>query len=215
MKLESILLNDQSRQHVEASDVVFGREVNSALVHQVVTAYLANQRAQSHRFSDASDRSPLKKNRSEVSGGGRKPRPQKGSGRARAGSIRSPIFVGGGMTFGSSKPNYYQKVNKKMYRGAICSILSGLRAHNRLFVGEITVPDYKTKNMVKWFVDQQLEQNALIVLDDFNETLYLSARNLPNVTVITTDELDPVILLKHEVVVVHPEALKTIEEIFA
>jgi large subunit ribosomal protein L4 len=215
MKLESILQNDQGRQTVDASDLVFGREVNSALVHQVVTAYLANQRAQSYRFSDTSARSSLKKSRSDVSGGGRKPRPQKGSGRARVGSIRSPIFVGGGMTFGSAKPNYHQKVNKKMYRSAICSILSGLREHSRLLIGEVAVPDYKTKNMVNWFAQHNLEQNALIIVDDFNEALFLSARNLPNVTVITSDELNPVLLLKHQVVVIHPEALKTIEEIFA
>jgi large subunit ribosomal protein L4 len=215
MKLESILQNDQGRQTVDASDLVFGREVNSALVHQVVTAYLANQRAQSYRFSDTSARSSLKKSRSDVSGGGRKPRPQKGSGRARVGSIRSPIFVGGGMTFGSSKPNYHQKVNKKMYRSAICSILSGLREHSRLFIGQVDVPDYKTKNMVNWFAQHNLAQNALIIADDFHESLFLSARNLPNVTVITPDELNPVLLLKHQVVVIHPEALKTIEEIFA
>jgi large subunit ribosomal protein L4 len=214
MKLES-LQNDQGRQTVEASDLVFGREVNSALVHQVVTAYLANQRSQSYRFSDTADRSSLKKSRSDVSGGGRKPRPQKGSGRARVGSIRSPIFVGGGMTFGSSKPNYHQKINKKMYRSAICSIFSGLREHNRLLIGQIDLIDYKTKNMVNWFAEHKLTQNALIIVDDFNEILFLSARNLPNVTVITPDELNPVLLLKHQVVVLHPEALKTIEEIFA
>ena len=188
--------------------------VNSALVHQVVTAYLANQRAQSCRFG-GEDRSPLKKNRSEVSGGGRKPRPQKGSGRARAGSIRSPIFVGGGMTFGSSKPNYHQKINKKMYRSAMCSIFSGLREHNRLVVGEVNIPDYKTKSMVNWLVDNEIPQDVLIIADDFNEALFLAARNLPKVTVITPDEINPVLLLNHQVVIVHPEAMKTIEEIFA
>lgn len=212
MKLESILQNNQ----VDASDLVFGREVNSALVHQVVTAYLANLRTQSYRSSSALDsRNSWKKSRADVSGGGRKPRPQKGSGRARAGSIRSPIFVGGGMAFGSSKPNYHQKVNKKMYRSAICSILSGLREHNRIRIGEVSVADYKTKSLIKWFDDHNIASNALIIVDDFEENLFLASRNLPNVAVITPDELNPVLLLKYELVVLHPEALKTIEEIFA
>lgn len=214
MKLQLIIDNETKRSSVDASDLVFGRDVNAAVVHQVVNAFMANQRAQSYRYCESGTRSPLKKNRSDVSGGGRKPRPQKGSGRARAGTIRSPIFVGGGMTFGSSKPNYLQKINKKMYRHAMCSILSSLRQEERLFVGEVKLADHKTKTMVNWLDQHGLKDRTLVVLPDWDEQVVLAARNLPHITVVFSDELNPVLLLKHDSVLIHPEALKCIEEIF-
>lgn len=214
MKLQLIIDNETNRSSIDASDLVFGRDVNVAVVHQVVNAFMANQRAQSYRYCEAGGRSPLKKNRAAVSGGGRKPRAQKGSGRARAGTIRSPIFVGGGMTFGSSKPNYLQKINKKMYRHAMCSILSSLRQEERLLVGEIKIADHKTKTMVQWLEQHGLKERTLIVLPDWDDQIVLAARNLPHVTVIFFDELNPVLLLKHDAVLIHPQALKSIEEIF-
>lgn len=214
MKLQLIIDNETNRSSIDASDLVFGRDVNVAVVHQVVNAFMANQRAQSYRYCESGTRSALKKNRAAVSGGGRKPRAQKGSGRARAGTIRSPIFVGGGLTFGSSKPNYMQKINKKMYRHAMCSILSSLRQEERLLVGEVKLTDFKTKTMINWLAQHGFQERTMIVLQDWDEQVVLAARNLPHVTVVFADELNPVLLLKHDTVLIHPEALKCIEEIF-
>jgi len=216
MNLQLIVNNKTERAEFAASsEAVFAREVNNAVVHQVVTAYMANQRAQSYRSTEASTRTPWKKNRSAVSGGGRKPRPQKGSGRSRAGTIRSPLWVGGGMTFGSSIPNYTQKVNKKMYRIAMCSILSALQQQNRLAVAQIELADHKTKTLVQWFATHGVADRALIVLADIDEAIFLAARNLPNVLVVLTEELNPVLLLKYDTVLIQPEAVAQIEEIFA
>ncbi len=216
MNLTLIINNKKERGTFEASkNEVFGREVNSAVIHQVVTAYLANQRAQSYGSLEAPTRTPWKKNRSMVSGGGRKPRPQKGSGRARAGTIRSPLWVGGGMTFGSSIPNYTQKINKKMYRVAMCSILSGLRQNDRLAVAKIELADHKTKTLLQWLADHQITEKLLIVLSDINENVFLAARNLPNALVVLAEELNPVILLKYDMVLIEPEAIAQVEEILA
>jgi large subunit ribosomal protein L4 len=217
MNLQLIVKDKKEERGIFAasSTAVFAGEVNSAVVHQVVTAYQANSRAQSYGSTEASSRTPWKKSRSAVSGGGRKPRPQKGSGRARAGTIRSPLWVGGGMTFGSSIPNYTQKINKKMYRIAMRSILSALHQSNRLAVATIELPDYKTKSMIQWFADHGIAERALIVLADINEEIFLAARNLPNVLVVLTEELNPVLLLKYDTVLVQPEAVAQIEGIFA
>ncbi|MBM4222238.1 MAG: 50S ribosomal protein L4 [Gammaproteobacteria bacterium] len=214
MKL-SVIVNSKERSEVDVSDLVFGREVNTAVVHQVVTAYLANQRIQSYRSaSNVASKLPMKKNRAAVSGGGRKPRPQKGSGRARAGTIRSPLFVGGGMTFGSSKANYFQKINKKMYRLAMCSILSGLRSESRVVVASVNLEDHKTKTLLTWLKDHNIEKKALIVVPDLEENLLLAARNLQNVVVVLPDELNPVLLLKYDMLVIHPDAISEVEESF-
>jgi len=218
MNLKLIIENENTTraEFAVSSPAVFDRDINNAVVHQVVTAYMANQRAQSYRtVAEASTRAPWKKNRSAVSGGGRKPRPQKGSGRARAGTIRSPLWVGGGMAFGSSIPNYTQKVNKKMYRIAMCSILTALQQQNRIIVGNIELPDYKTKSLVKWFSVHGITDRILIVLSDLDETIFLAARNLPNVLVVLTEDINPVLLLKYDTVLVQPDAISQIEEIFA
>ncbi|WP_119393737.1 50S ribosomal protein L4 [Salinibius halmophilus] len=190
---------------VEVSDATFGRDFNEALVHQVVTAYLAAGR----------QGTKAQKNRAAVSGGGKKPFRQKGTGRARAGTIRSPIWVGGGKTFAATPRDFSQKVNKKMYRGAIASILSELVRQERLIVvDEITVAEPKTKAFVAK-LNELGASNALIITDSVDENLFLSSRNVPHVFVTDTVGVNPVNLVAHEKVLVTTEALKKIEESLA
>jgi large subunit ribosomal protein L4 len=215
MNLQLIVNKTERATFAASREDIFGREINSAVVHQVVTAYMANQRAQSYRSTEASTRTPWKKSRALVSGGGRKPRPQKGSGRSRAGTIRSPLWVGGGMTFGSSIPNYTQKINKKMYRIAMCSILSALQQQNRLAVADLSLADYKTKTLTQWFSNHGIEKRVLIVLADIDENIFLAARNLPDVLVVLAEEINPVILLKYDTVLMQPGVVAQIEEILS
>lgn len=190
---------------VQVSDVAFAREFNEDLVHQVVTAYLAGARQGTRK----------QKNRAEVSGGGRKPWRQKGTGRARAGTIRSPIWRGGGVTFAARPQDHAQKVNRKMYRAALCSILSELARQDRLVVvEELNVDEPKTKLLVKALADYGLE-GALIVSDEVNENLYLAARNLHKVDVRDVNGVDPVSLVAFDKVVVTVPALKKFEEMLA
>lgn len=215
MELHAIVPNKKERSSVSAPKTLFGGDVNTHLVHQVVKAIEANGRFQSSK-QGFDTRLPLKKNRSEVVGSNRKMRAQKGSGRARVGTNRSPIFVGGGLTFASCKPNYYQKINKKMFRSAIKSVLVSLAQNNRLVVGQMDVESPRTKLAQQWFVNHGLEKtNCLIIVQSFDETVFLATRNLPRVEMITLDEVDPRRLLTRENVLIHPDALAKLEEIYS
>ena len=186
---------------IELSDVAFGREFNEALVHQVVTAYLAGGR----------QGSKAQKSRGDVSGGGKKPFKQKGTGRARAGSIRSPIWRGGGKTFAARPQDWAQKVNRKMYRGAMQCILAELIRQDRLIlIEDISVESPKTKDLLVKL--QALNATkALIITDAVDENLYLAARNLPHVDVIDTAAIDPVSLIAFEKVIMSVSAAKKLE----
>ncbi len=195
-----------TKQSLEVSDETFGSNFNESLVHQVVTAYLAGGRAGTH----------AQKTRSEVSGGGKKPWRQKGTGRARAGTIRSPIWRSGGVAFAAKPRDYSQKVNKKMYRAAVKSILSELVRLERLTVVEkISIENAKTKEMKSFLNNLSMVEHTLIVMDEIDERVYLSARNLRNVDVIDVQSLDPVSLVKYENVLMSAQAVKKLEEQFA
>lgn len=186
---------------VELSEVAFGKEFNEALVHQVVTAYLSGGRQGSR----------AQKSRADVSGGGKKPWKQKGTGRARAGSSRSPIWRGGGKTFAARPQDWEQKVNRKMYRGAMQCILSELVRQDRLvLVEEISVAAPKTKDLLAKLNGLGVS-NVLIITEAVDENLYLAARNLPHVEVIDTAALDPVSLIGFDKVIMSVPAAKKLE----
>ncbi len=188
---------------LDVADAVFGQDFNEALVHQVVTAYMAAARAGTK----------AQKNRSAVSGGGAKPWRQKGTGRARAGTIRSPLWRSGGKTFAAQPRDYSQKVNKKAYRAAIRSILSELLRQERLVVVEsFAVDSPKTKGLLGKLGELGLGENLLIVSDEPDENLYLAARNLPHVDVVDTDIADPVSLVRFDKVLMTAAALRRFEE---
>lgn len=192
-----------TKQSLEVSDDIFGQEFKEGMIHQVVTAYLAGARAGTH----------AQKTRAEVRGGGKKPWKQKGSGRARAGTIRSPLWRSGGVIFAAKPRDYSQKVNKKMYRGAIRSILSELvRTDALIVVDTLEVAEAKTKLIIEKFNKLNLKQDLLIVVDEIDVNLYFAARNIPNVEVIDARSLDPVSLLKYEQVLMTAKAVKQIEE---
>ena len=195
----------QASAKVEVSDATFGKEFNEALVHQVVNAFLAGGRQGSR----------AQKSRSDVAGGGKKPWRQKGTGRARAGTIRSPIWVGGGKTFAARPQDWSQKVNRKMYRGAMKSILSELVRQDRLVVVEgLGIEQPKTKAFLSKMKELDVS-NALIVSDDVDSNLYLSARNVPHVEVSDVAGINPVSLVAYEKVVITVAALKKLEEVLA
>ena len=189
---------------VEVSEVSFGKEFNEALVHQVVTAYLAGGRQGTR----------AQKTRSDVSGGGgRKPWRQKGTGRARAGTIRSPIWRSGGVTFAARPQDHSQKVNKKMYRAAIRCIFSELVRQERLVVvEELSLEAPKTKLMAAKLKELDLS-NVLMISEEVDQNLFLAARNLPHVDVRDVAAIDPVSLVGFEKVLVTVPALKKIEEL--
>ena len=190
---------------VELSDTAFGREFNEALVHQVVTAYLAGARQGTR----------AQKTRAEVSGGGIKPWRQKGTGRARAGSIRSPIWRSGGRAFAAKPQDWSQKVNRKMYRGAMQCILAELIRQERLIlVEESSVSGPKTKELIAK-LNELGAPRALIVTKEVDENLYLAARNIPHVNVLGTGEVDPVSLIAFDKVIMSVEAAKQFEEALA
>ena len=191
-----------STETIAVSDAVFAADYKESLVHQLVTAYTAAGRAGTK----------AQKNRSAVSGGGTKPWRQKGTGRARAGTIRSPIWRSGGVTFAAQPRDYGQKVNRKMYRSGIRSILSELARQDRLVVVEdITVDAPKTKQLLGKLADLGVSK-TLIVTETGDEKLYLSARNLPNVEVSDTAGLNPVNLIRYDHVVVTVGSVRAIEE---
>lgn len=190
---------------ISVSDEVFGRELNETLVHQVVVAYLAAGR----------QGTSAQKTRSEVRGGGIKPWRQKGTGRARAGTSRSPIWRAGGATFASKTRSYDQKVNKKMYRGAIKVILSELvRSERLVVVDSFDVAEPRTKVLKSQLAGLGVD-SVTIVSDEVSENLYLASRNLPFVDVLDVEGINPVSLIEREKLVVTSSALKKIEERFA
>ena len=195
-------LKMQGSESVDVQDSAFGAEFNEALVHQVVTAYLAGSRAGTK----------AQKNRSAVRGGGAKPWRQKGTGRARAGTIRSPIWVGGGRAFAAQPRNYDQKVNKKMYRAALRSVFSELVRQDRLVVvKDLEIEAPKTRLLAGKLKELELD-NVLILNEAFDEKLFLAARNLPNVGICDARSIDPVVLIRFEKVLITLPALKLIEE---
>jgi large subunit ribosomal protein L4 len=195
-------LKMQGSGTVDVAESAFGAEFNEALVHQVVTAFLSGGRAGTK----------AQKSRSEVRGGGTKPWRQKGTGRARAGTIRSPIWVGGGRAFAAKPRNHEQKVNKKMYRAALRSVFSELVRQDRLVITDsIEMEAPKTKLLAGKLKEFGLD-NVLIVNEAFDEKVFLSARNLPNVGICDAGSIDPVVLMRFEKVLVTLPALKLIEE---
>ena len=191
-----------NKKSIEVSDSTFSAPFNEALVHQVVNAVLSGARSGTK----------AQKNRSQVSGGGAKPWRQKGTGRARAGTIRSPIWVGGGRAFAARPRNFSQKVNKKMYRAAMRSILSELLREDRLVVlDKFDIKQPKTKEFKK-LTKKLKADNALIVNDKFDENLFLSSRNIKNMEYSDVSSINPVSLMKYEKVIINVESLKIIEE---
>jgi large subunit ribosomal protein L4 len=199
-------LSGSKGKKIELADAIFGCEYNEPLIHQVVTAFMAAGRAGTQ----------AQKTRSEVRGGGIKPWNQKGSGRARAGTIRSPIWRKGGVTFAAKPRSYEQKVNKKMYRGAIRSIMSELiRAERLLVVESFTLDSPKTSNLLTQLAALKTGSRTLIITEALEENLYLAARNLHDVDVRDVPAVDPVALVGAEHVVITSAALKQIEELLA
>jgi large subunit ribosomal protein L4 len=187
---------------IKVSETTFGREFSEPLVHQVVTAYLAGARAGTK----------AQKNRSTARGGGRKPWRQKGTGRARVGTIRSPLWRGGGRAFAAAPRDHSQKVNRKMYRGAIQAILSELVRQERLIVvKKLEVEEPKTK-LLKAQLDEMSVNSGLLVAQPIQENLFLAARNIPGVYVVDVEGLDPVSLVSAEKVVITVEAIEKIQE---
>ena len=197
--------NKAGSEKISLSDEAFGRDYNEPLVHQTVVTFLAGSRQGSVK----------QKNRSEVRGGGRKPWRQKGTGRARAGTIRSPIWRSGGVTFAARPQDHSKKLNKKMYRGAMQCILSELIRQGRLVaVSEFSVETHRTKDLVVKLSEFDLS-NVLIVTDQVEKNLYLAARNLHKVNVLDAAGLDPVSLIGFEKVLITVPALKKVEEMLA
>jgi len=195
-------LKTHSGGTIAVSDTVFGVTYNEGLVHQIVTSYLAGGRSGN----------AAQKTRSEVRGGGAKPWRQKGTGRARAGTSRSPIWSGGGVTFAAKKRDYTQKVNRKMYRAAMRSILSQAAVDGRLVVTDsLDMGEVKTREM-KAKLDDLGVSKALILLDEVSNAVGLSARNIPNVEVQEVRSVDPVSLVRYPHIVTTEAALKQLEE---
>ncbi|MGD8384516.1 MAG: 50S ribosomal protein L4 [Lysobacterales bacterium] len=187
---------------IEVSDTTFARDFSEALVHQVVTAYLAGARAGTK----------AQKNRSAVRGGGAKPWRQKGTGRARAGTIRSPLWRSGGRAFAASPRDHAQKVNRKMYRGALQAILSELIRQERLLVvDKLELAEPRTAALLKQLAKSGISE-GLIVTRELDENLYLASRNVPNLHVVDVAGLDPVSLVAAEKVVMTVDAVKKVEE---
>jgi large subunit ribosomal protein L4 len=200
MKLQ--LKNAKPGSEIQLSDAAFDRAYNETLIHQVVTAYQAAGRAGTK----------AQKSRAQVRGGGKKPWSQKGTGQARAGSIRSPIWVGGGRAFAARPRDFTQKVNRKMYRAAMQSMVSELARTDRLFAVEsleLTAP--KTKLLVSKLAEYGLTR-ALILVEAYEEKLFLAARNVPHVEVMPVASLDPLSLIKHDKVVATVGALKLLDQ---
>ena len=200
MKIE--LLSSTNNQDINISENAFSKDFNEALVHQAVVSFLAGSRQGTSK----------QKTRSEVRGGGKKPYRQKGTGRARAGTIRSPLWRGGGIAFAATPRDYSKKINKKMYRAAIRSIFSELLRQGKLVAIEKPVLEKpKTKEIANFLKEFSLSK-VLIITDELDVNLYLSARNIPNVDIITVREINPVNLLKAQKVAVTADAFKKIEE---
>ncbi|HHA18603.1 MAG TPA: 50S ribosomal protein L4 [Methylophaga sp.] len=191
-----------SKKTLEVSEETFNKDFNEALIHQVVTAYMAGGRAGTK----------AQKNRSAVSGGGAKPWRQKGTGRARSGTIRSPIWRSGGTTFAAKNRDFSQKVNRKMYRSAMISIVSELVRQERLVVlSDLKMDGPKTKELAETLKALDCE-NALIVTQDFEQNIYLSSRNLMNIEYTDAQHINPVNLVRYNKVIMTADAVKKVEE---
>ncbi len=191
-----------SKKTLEVSEETFNKDFNEALVHQVVTAYLAGARAGTKG----------QKNRAAVSGGGAKPWRQKGTGRARSGTIRSPIWRSGGTTFAAGNRDFSQKVNRKMYRSAMTGIVSELVRQERFVIlTELKMDGPKTKELAETLKSLNAD-NALIVTSDFEQNIYLSSRNLINIEYTDAQHVNPVNLVRYEKVIITADAIKKIEE---
>lgn len=206
MDINVITPGKKASSKVSVSDQVFSCEYNEPLIHQVVTAYLSGARAGTH----------AQKTRAEVSGGGAKPWKQKGTGRARAGTTRGPLWRHGGVTFAAKPTDYSQKVNKKMYRGAMRSIASRLVKDNRLLVLEqLTIKEPKTKELIALLKELKLQRNTLIVVNDLNVNLLLASRNIPHLTIIHYNEINPACLVANENILITKDALAKFNEAYA
>jgi len=205
VELNVVKPGNEAAGTVAVSEANFAREYNEALVHQVVTAYLSGARQGTR----------AQKTRSEVAGGGKKPWRQKGTGRARAGTIRSPIWRSGGVTFAAKPQDHSQKVNRKMYRAAMRSILSELARTDRLMIVEtLDVEQPKTKLLVETLKEYGVD-NVLIVADSVDKNLYLASRNLHKVDVRDVEGADPVSLIAYDKVMITLDAVKKFEEALA
>ena len=205
MELNVVKPGNEAAGTVAVSEANFAREYNEALVHQVVTAYLSGARQGTR----------AQKTRSEVAGGGKKPWRQKGTGRARAGTIRSPIWRSGGVTFAAKPQDHSQKVNRKMYRAAMRSILSELARTDRLMIVEtLDVEQPKTKLLVETLKGYGVD-NVLIVADSVDKNLYLASRNLHKVDVRDVEGADPLSLIAYDKVMITVDAVKKFEEALA
>jgi len=204
LKLQSFA-GKKSKGNITVSDTLFDREYNESVVHQVVTAYLAGGRSGTH----------AQKTRSEVRGGGRKPFAQKGSGRARAGTIRSPLWRSGGITFAAKNRDYSQKVNRKMYRSAICIILSELRRKDALIiVDKVELDTPKTKDLLVKTAGLGVD-NVLIVTENAAGNLALASRNLYDVAATDAAHVNPVALLRFDKIVISEDSVRKLEESLA
>ncbi len=205
MELKLKQSNKKTDGKVTVSDSIFAAEYNEALIHQALTAFMAGSRAGTK----------AQKTRSDARGGGRKPWKQKGTGRARSGTIRSPIWRGGGVTFAARPKDYSQKLNKKMYRGAMRSILAELARQDRLvLIDEFTADVPKTKDMVARLKSLDLN-DVLIVTGEVTENLFLSTRNIPHVDVVDTEEINPYVLIGYNKILMTQGALAKVEELLA
>lgn len=205
MELKLKQSNKKADGKVTVSDSIFASEYNEALIHQALTAFMAGSRAGTK----------AQKTRSDVRGGGRKPWRQKGTGRARTGTIRNPIWRSGGVTFAARPRDYSQKLNKKMYRGAMCSILAELARQDRLvLIDEFTADAPKTKDMVAQLKSLDLN-DVLIVTGEVTENLFLATRNIPHVDVVDTEEINPYVLIGYNKILMTQGALTKVEELLA
>lgn len=187
---------------VSVSDAVFDRPFNQALVHQLVTAYLAGGRSGTK----------AQKNRADVRGGGKKPWRQKGTGRARAGTIRSPLWAGGGVTFAAAPRSYAQKVNRKMYRAGMRAIVSELYRQDRLVaLGDLALEARSTKGLIKALADQGCEPCGVLVVDEIDDKIAYSSNNIVGLDVVAVSALDPVVLVGADKVLFTEEALHALE----
>lgn len=200
--MELTIRNDAGGSSLQVADAVFGVDYKPGLIHQVVNAYMAGARAGTR----------AQKTRAEVSGGGAKPWRQKGTGRARAGSSRSPIWRSGGVTFAAKPQDYSQKVNRKMYRGAVRSILSELVRQGRLVVvDDLRVEGPKTKELLALLKRHELS-DVLMLTDGLDDNLYLASRNIPKVDVMAVQDVDPVSMVAFDTLLATEAAVKYLEE---
>ena len=205
MKIDLINQENSTVKSIDISDSVFKAEINDGLIHELVTSYRSNGRSATK----------AQKNRSRVSGGGAKPWRQKGTGRARAGTTRGPLWVGGGMAFATVDRNYSKKINKKAYKRAMQSIFSVLVEEKRIVaIDSIKIDSPKTKLGVEVLNSLEID-NALFIVSELDSNLVLSLRNIPHIKVISVENVDPISLLSHESIVIDQEALNKLEGMFS